>query len=254
MSFADRVAVVTGASSGIGRALAEELARQGCKVGVLARRQAELEELCADIASAGGTARWATADVGEREEVHRALGRLAEELGPPDLVVANAGVGGTVRIDPFDASVVERVYRVNVFGVLHVIEAVLPEMLRRGTGHLAAVSSQGAYKALPGYVGYTSSKAALNHFLEGFRLQLRPRGITVTTILPGFVRTPLTARHRFKMPWLLEPEDAARRIVRALGRRKEVFAFPWQTAWLMRLAGWLPDWAVLRLAGRYPAE
>src|SRR5262249_40301412 len=140
----------------------------------------------------------------------------------------------------------EKMFHVNLLGVVYSIEAVLPDMLRRGRGHLAAVSSLAAYKGLPGEAAYCASKAAVNTYMEGLRIQLRERNIAVTTICPGFVRTPMTEVNKFKMPWLLEADDAARRIVRAMKRRRKVYNFPWQMSLVMKLASWLPDWVHAR--------
>jgi short-subunit dehydrogenase len=142
-------------------------------------------------------------------------------------------------------------FRVNTLGVVYAIEAVLPDMLRRGRGHIVAVSSLAAYKGLPGEWGYSASKAAVNNILEGLRVQVRGRGIAVTTICPGFVRTPMTEVNEFKMPWVLEADEAARRIVRALRRRPKVYNFPWQMSLLMRLSRWAPDWLMARMMASY---
>jgi short-subunit dehydrogenase len=251
MSFANSVAVVTGASSGIGWALARALAAGGCKVGLVARRQDPLAELAGLIGKAGGVAAYAPADVSERDQAAAALSELAGRLGPVDLLVANAGVGAPTLLEPLNAGDVEKMFRVNVLGVVYAIEAVLPSMLSRGRGHLAAVSSMAAYKGLPGESGYSSSKAAVNNFMEGLRIQLRDRGIAVTTLCPGFVRTPMTEVNTFKMPWLLEADEAARRMVRALRRRRKVYNFPWQMSLFMKLARWAPDWAVARMMRSY---
>ncbi len=161
-------------------------------------------------------------------------------------MIANAGVGAPTFLDPVNIKDVEKMFQVNVLGVVYSIEAVLPEMLQRKSGHLAAVSSMASYKGLPGESGYCASKAAVNVYMEGLRIQLRDHGINVTTICPGFVKTPMTDVNNFKMPWLLEADDAARRIVKALSRKKKVFNFPWQLTILMKLLAWLPDWAVAR--------
>jgi short-subunit dehydrogenase len=216
MSFANQVAVITGASSGIGWALAKELARQGGKVGLIARRHDLLEALAAEIRQAGGTAALAAANVSDRAQTLAAIAEVRTALGPVELLVANAGVGVPTYLEPTNVPDVEQMFRVNLFGVLYAIEAVLPEMLRRGRGHLAAVSSMAAYKGLPGESGYCASKSAVNTYLEGLRIQLNSRGIAVTTICPGFIRTPMTAQNPFHMPWLMEPDEAARRIARAL--------------------------------------
>jgi short-subunit dehydrogenase len=251
MALIDQVAVVTGASSGIGWELAKELARAGCKVGLVARRQDKLEALADEIRKAGGTAALAAADVGERGPTVSAIHALATQLGPVDLLVANAGVGMPTLLEPLNVEDVERMVKVNLLGVIYAIEAVLPEMLRRGRGHLAAVSSLAAYKGLPGESGYCCSKAGVNAYMEGLRIQLRDRGITVTTICPGFVRTPMTAPNDFRMPWLLEADEAARRIVRALARRKTVYNFPWQMTLFMKVVSWLPDWVIARGMNKY---
>lgn len=252
MARAYDVAIITGASSGIGWELAKQLAQKGTRVGLIARRREQLEQLAGEISQAGGVAAFACADVAERAPTLAAIQSLQDQLGEPDLLIANAGVGAPTRIEPqVDLDYLEKMYRVNVFGVLYGIAAVLPGMLQRGKGHIAAVSSLAGYKGLPGEWGYTSTKAAVNNLMEGLRIQVRGRGIHVTTICPGFVRTPMTSVNHFHMPWLLDADDAARRIVRALERKVKVFNFPWQMSCFMGLLGWLPDWAVARGMKQY---
>jgi short-subunit dehydrogenase len=251
MSFANQVAVVTGASSGIGWALARELAVQGCRVGLLARRRDQLDRLADEIRQAGGTAAAAVADVADRAQTLAAVEDLRARLGPVDLMIANAGVGTPTLLEPFNVADVEKMVRVNLLGVIYSIEAVLPEMLHRGRGHLAAVSSLAAYKGLPGESAYCASKAAVNTYLEGLRIQLRGKGVAVTTICPGFIKTPMTDVNNFKMPWLMQADEAARRIIRALRRRRKVYNFPWQTTLLMKLTRWLPDWVLARGMRKY---
>ena len=254
MKFRDRVVVITGASSGIGRELAKVLAAQGARVGLIARRREQLVELAEEIEKTGGTAAFAAVDVAERAPTVAAIRELAGKLGPVDLLVANAGVGVPTLLDPINVPAIEQMIQVNVLGVVYSIEAVLPEMLKRKQGHLAAVSSMAAYKGLPGESGYCASKWAVSGYMEGLRIQLRAHHIAVTTICPGFVRTPMTAINKFKMPWLVEADDAARRIAKALARRKKVFNFPWQMSLLMKVTRWLPDWMVLRSMRSYIQE
>jgi short-subunit dehydrogenase len=246
-TFANQVTVITGASSGIGWSLARELARDGCKVGLIARRQDKLTALADEIRKTGGIAATAEADVGNQEQALTAVRQIRETLGPIDLLIANAGVGKPTILDPVNMSDVEEMFRVNLMGVIYTLHAVLPEMLQRGQGHLAAVSSLGSYKGLPAESAYCASKAAVNTYLEGLRIQLRGRGIAVTTICPGFVKTPMTAINDFAMPFLMDADEAARRIVAALKKRKKVFDFPWPmkvlTKWLLPV---LPDWIVAR--------
>ena len=241
-----KVAILTGASSGIGLALAKELAGDGYSLGLVARRREPLELLAKEIKQTGGKADFETADVSDRPGLLAAIHRLTERLGPVDLLVANAGAGATTNLEPMNVPEVEQMIRVNLFGVIYAIEAVLPDMLQRKAGQIAAVSSLAAYKGFPGQSGYCASKAAVKIYLEGLRIQLRPKGIAVTTICPGFVRTPMTASHTFNMPFLMEPTDAAHRVARALRRKTKVLNFPWQLSRMVKICYWVPDWIMSR--------
>jgi short-subunit dehydrogenase len=250
-SFVNQVAVITGASSGIGWELARVLAGEGCKVGLLARSKDKLNALAKEISQAGGTAAVAQADVSDRARTVAAIHEIRDQLGPVDLLIANAGVGAPTLLEPLNIDAVENMIRVNLLGVVYSIEAVLPEMLQRRSGHLAAVSSLAAYKGLPGESAYCASKAAVNTYLEGLRIQLREHNIAVTVICPGFVETPMTAINQFKMPFLWKADKAARRMVRALRRRRKVYNFPWPMTLLMKLTRWVPDWILARSMKSY---
>ncbi len=256
----DPVVVVTGASCGIGRALALELASRGYQVGLVARRQRELDDLAHRIASCGGRAQAAVADVGDRQALHAAIQLVADALGPIDVMVANAGIGIPTRLDPLNVTDVEDTFRVNVLGVVYSIAAVLPTMLDRGWGQLVAVSSMASFRGLPGESAYCASKAAVNLYMEGLRIALRNRGIAVTTICPGFVATTITPMDSAATPFEISPQAAARKIARAIDRRTSgVVQFPWPMAVLMSLIRHLPDSLVAHLvgheqAGSRPAE
>jgi short-subunit dehydrogenase len=251
MSFANQVAVITGASSGIGWALAKLLGAEQCKVGLLARRQERLDELAAEIADVGGTAASVAADVGDRTQTVNAIRELAAKLGPVDLLIANAGVGVPTLLEPMNVPDIEKMFRVNVLGMVYAIEAAMPDMLHRQRGHIVGISSLAALKGLPGESAYCASKAAMKTYLEGLRIQLRSRGIAVTMVCPGFVRTPMTAVNKFHMPWLLEADDAARRIVGAIRRKKKMYLFPYPMALLMKATASMPDWVVERAMRGY---
>ncbi len=247
MSFKDQIAVITGASSGIGWEMAKELARQGCHVGLIARRRERLEALAAECQGYGVRAAVAPADVAERDKVLAAFKLLRETLGPVDLLIANSGVGRPTPLEPMDMESVDNMIRVNYLGVVYSIEGVLPEMLQRGKGHLAAISSLAAYKGMPGESGYCSSKVAVNTYMEGLRIQLRRRGIAVTTVCPGFIRTPMTEVNQFPMPFVMNADKAARKILRAIARKKKVYDFPFATNLMMRSLRWMPDFLVARI-------
>lgn len=249
--MAARVTFITGASSGLGAALAPLFAADGDTVVLTARREQALEQLAERIRADGGTALPLALDVTDRDAVHAAVERVEDEAGPIDLLIANAGIGGPSPAVDFDAAWLEQIFATNVLGVGYCLEAVLPRMIERRAGQVAAVSSLAAYRAFPGRAFYCASKSAVTALLEGLRIELRDQGVTVTTISPGFVKTELTAKNDFDMPFLLEADDAARRMHRAIRRERSDFAFPWQLASLARLGRFLPNAIYDRLvAGR----
>lgn len=244
----DKVVLVTGASSGIGRALAVELGRRGARVGLLARRAEALIEVAGEIERAGGKALALTADVRDAAEVERAVARVQELWGGIDVLVANAGMSTTTGATKLNAGEASDVISVNVNGVINSVAAVLPGMLERKAGHLVAISSLASYRGMPKSGAYSASKAAVSTFFESLRVDLRRSGIAVTTIHPGFIRTPMTAGRKTRLPFLMEVEPAARLILRAVERRARTYAFPWQLAGVVRLMKYLPDALYDRLA------
>ena len=233
-------AIITGASSGIGREMAIQLARQGTRVGAIARRGDLLDSLIHEANSPGMiVAR--IADVGNPTQLRSAIAELLDELGSVELFVANAGVGLPSAVGPKHADGVEAMTRINFLGVVHSFDAVLPTMQAQGQGHLVAISSMAAYKGLPGSAGYCASKAALLTYCESLRIELKQANIAVTCVCPGFVRTAMTAQNDHPMPWIIDAEPAAKRILRALRKRPAVYDFPKRMRLLMWLAKWAPD-------------
>ncbi|HUR53571.1 MAG TPA: SDR family NAD(P)-dependent oxidoreductase [Gemmataceae bacterium] len=246
MNLTGRAVVITGASSGIGRALAVACAACGARVGVTARRAELLDELVREVRSAGGTIESEPCDVADRAATVAAIRSLQDRLGPVELLIANAGMGGDTGAAAMNVDAVERILRVNFLGLVYAIEAVLPGMIERRSGHVVGVSSMAAFKGLPGAAAYCASKSAVNAYLESLRIELRGSGVSVTAVCPGFVRTPMVANNP-SMPFLMEPDRAAERMLRGLRRRPKVLAFPRRLALLMKLTRWLPDWVVKRI-------
>jgi short-subunit dehydrogenase len=251
----DRVALVTGASSGIGWELARQLAGAGYAVGLVARREAPLRELESSITSTGGRAVAAAADVGNRQEIEAAFERVQSRFGPVELVVANAGVGKATFLDPVNIADVEEMVRINLLGVVYTLSAALPDMLARKKGHLVAISSLAGYRGLPGESAYCASKAAVIAYMDGLRIHLRGTGVKATTVCPGFVQTPMTAKtDPAHMPLLMDAPAAARRIIRAIAAGRKVYNFPWRLTMLVKLSRWLPDRVLNWAMGDYNAE
>jgi short-subunit dehydrogenase len=257
MTLRGKVALVTGAASGMGRALCRELAREGVRLGLLDRNAGGLASLEEELRKQGTSCRSAVADVSDRQAVRSAISALVAELGPVDVLIACAGITGATFVDDLAVEQTEAILRVNVLGVVYSLEAVLPEMLARQSGHIVALSSLAGCRGMPFSAAYSASKAALMTYLESLRPSLRRRGIAVTIVLPGFVRTPLMINAPVQPPMaMMEPEVAARHILRAIRRRSRVYAFPWSTSLLLNVLRWLPpwlyDWCMARGAAQVP--
>jgi short-subunit dehydrogenase len=257
MTLRDKVAVVTGAASGMGRALCHELARENVRLGLLDCNADGLDSLAGELRAEGATCAIAPADVSDREAIRSAIHALAGELGPVDLLVACAGISGATLVEDLAVEQTEALVRINLLGVAYAIDAVLPDMLARGGGQIVALSSLAGCRGMPFSAAYCASKAALSNYLESLRPSLRRRGIAVTTVLPGFVRTPLMAGALVQPPIpMMEPEAAARHILRAIRRKSRVYAFPWSTSVMLGILRWLPawlyDWCMARGAAQVP--
>jgi short-subunit dehydrogenase len=243
-----RSALITGASSGIGRALALWFARRGTIVWAAGRRHEALDTLVEEARSTGGRVLPFALDVADTEATVRLVRTLDEECGGLDLVVANAGISVATDGRRLDWSDVERILQVNVLGAAATLSAALPAMVSRGRGHLVGVSSLASWRGMPRFSAYCGSKAFLSVFLEGLRVDLRRVGVRVTSIHPGYVKSEITAGREGRMTFLLETDDAADRMGRAILRGDRVFSFPWQLQLVARLVRGLPDGLFDRLA------
>ena len=228
---------VCGASSGIGAALVHELAARGCRVAASARRADRLDELAG---SARGEVVPLTVDVTDRAAMMAAEAEIRGRFGAIDLAVLNAAHWGQFSVDAWDTEVIRRHFDTNVIGMAHGVEAVLADMRRRRSGAIAGMASLAGYRGLPRSEAYGATKAAEINMLESLRIDLRPCGIAVHTICPGFVRTDLTAKNTFRMPFMLEADDAARRIVHGLERGRAEIVFPLPMLLLMKTAKVVP--------------
>jgi short-subunit dehydrogenase len=245
---AGRVALITGAGSGIGRQLAHGLAAEGVRIAAVDRNAEALAALAAELK--GKSVACATADVTDAAAVKGAVRQLEEELGPTDLLIGSAGMGRDTPAVSFLAEDVAALVNVNLIGVANSIAAVLPGMRRRRRGHLVAISSLASYRGLPMMAGYSASKAGLNALMDSLRVELRSLGITVTTVCPGWVRTPMTEALHLPPELLMNVEEAGRRILEAIRTRRAFVAFPASNVWRVRLLRYLPraagDWLAHR--------
>lgn len=251
MNWHGKTVLITGASSGIGEALALALAKKGAVLGLLARREDRLREVAEKCEKAGSIARAYPADVTDPSAVEEAFQRFIHEFETIDILIANAGIGGndkSTRI--YHPPSVKKVIDVNLNGAVNAVYAVLPKMLEQGHGQLVAISSLAGFRGLPKSAAYSASKAGMTAFFESVRLDVKDRGIAVTIIQPGFIKTPLTAGRHNRMPFLMELDDAIPLFLKAIEKRKRFAAFPWQLATIVRAGKFMPAWMYDRIAGR----
>ncbi len=247
-----RLVFITGASTGIGWALAQACLTRGWSVALVARRT---DALLAQLAQQDLPAhRWRvwSADVTDAGAMQRVARECLDALGLPDIVVANAGISlGVDTAEAEDLVVFDQVLRTNVLGVVHTFHPFIAAMRARGSGQLVGVASVAAIRGLPGHGAYCASKAAVVSYCESLRGELAPHGVRVSTLVPGYVATPLTARNRYPMPFLMQPQAFARQALRAIEAGVSYRVIPWPmgvVAWLMR---GLPDaWFDRLLRGR----
>jgi NAD(P)-dependent dehydrogenase (short-subunit alcohol dehydrogenase family) len=244
-SLTGRTVWVVGASTGIGAALAEELYARGAHVAVSARRAQALEEV------SSGRMTVVEADVTDRGAVDAAAERVRRALGDIDIAVFNAGYWEQMTsAHGWDRDVFARHVDINLVGMSNGIGAVLPDMLKRGSGRIVGVASVAGYRGLAGAEAYGATKAAQINMLEALRAAVARKGVDVTTVCPGFVRTELTAGNDFPMPFMVEPEQAAHAICDGLERGRMEIVFPLPMALLMKAARFVPVRAWAALTGR----
>lgn len=245
--------VITGASSGLGAALARHYASQGATLALLARRESELSQLAGELPVRSLVY---PLDVTDAAALGRAGADFIGRAGVPDLVIANAGISvGTLTQEASDLPVFERVLAVNVLGMVNTFHPFIEPMRAAGKGTLAGIASVAGIRGLPGSGAYSASKAAAITYLESLRGELRGSGVKVVTVAPGYVETPMTAINTYPMPFILPVGEAARRIARAIDAGTSYAVVPWQMAVVAKLMRLLPNPLFDRLfsgAGRKP--
>jgi len=247
------VVLITGAANGIGRATALELAKQGVPLGLIDIDGERLASLADELKTMNARFAERIADVVQRAPLRAAVSEIEEIVGPTDALLACAGFGRLTLVPDLALDALRTTFEVNVFGVAESIEAVLPGMIERKNGHLVGVASVAGYRGFPWMISYSASKAGLIAYLEALRPGLARRGITVTTVCPGFVRTAMSTGIPYKRKIrMLEPEAAAKHLVRAVLRRPRNCVFPFSTRIGLALLKYSPDFLfdwMMRRAG-----
>lgn len=234
-----KVAWLTGASTGIGRAVALRLAAEGWRVAASARSAEALSRLAGELPPGAITPY--PLDVTDRDACLECADRIERELGPVDLAIFNAGTHVRMPVENFSSAVVRQLLDINVMGVAHGLEAILPRLIARRSGRVMIVASLAGYRGLPTAAAYGASKAALINMAEALRPELMSKGVILQLVNPGFVKTPLTDRNTFEMPFLITAEEAADAILRGMRSNRFEIAFPTIFVWLMKLVRIIPD-------------
>jgi len=243
---------ITGASTGIGAALARHYAGSDTVIGLFARRRDLLEQLAAGLP--GRNAIY-PADITDAAAVAAAAQDFIARFGAPDLVIANAGISvGTQGDDIADVEKLRRVLEVNVAGLAATLAAFAPAMRAAGSGTLCGIASVVGFRGIPGAGAYSASKAAAINWLESLRTELAGSGVCVVTICPGYIDTPMTQVNKYRMPFLISAADAAQRFARAIAAKRRLAVIPWQMALVSLLLRLLPGWLYDRLAARAPRK
>jgi short-subunit dehydrogenase len=244
--------VITGASSGIGAALARAYGAQGAALCLIARREIELKRLAAQL---GGNCSVYALDVRDAEALRRAAVDFIARHGCPDVVIANAGVSlGTLTEYAADAQVFQDVIDINVMGMVKTFQPFVTGMREAGKGALVGIASVAGYRGLPGAAAYSASKAAAISYLESLRVELRASGVKVITICPGYIETPMTEQNPYPMLFIMSAETAARKIMAIIESGQTFAVIPWQMAIAARVLRMLPNWLYDRLFAGAPRK
>jgi len=243
---------ITGASSGIGAALAAHYAHDGAVLGLCARRLEKTQALLEHLGAAGACY---SVDVNDAASLRAAAADFSGRYGTPDVVIANAGIGaGTLTENLEDLPVFRAIMDTNVLGMVTTFHPFVDAMRTRASGTLVGIASVAGFRGLPGGGAYSASKAAAITYLESLRVELHGSGVSVVTLCPGYIRTPMTAANRYRMPFLMDADEAARRMARAIAAKRRLAVIPWQMALVSIVLRRLPRWLYDRLAAGAPRK
>jgi len=244
--------VITGASSGLGLALARHYLERGATVAAFARRGELLQTLSAGFPD---KVFCYALDVRDSTAIQHAANDFITRAGVPDVVIANAGVSvGTLTEYDEDIDAFQQVMDINVLGIVKTFQPFVAAMRARKRGTLVGIASVAGFRGLPGASAYSASKAAVISYLESLRVELRGSGVKVVTICPGYIKTPMTSINPYSMPFILDADDAARRMARAIARQTSFAVIPWQMGLVGRILKWLPRWLYDRLFAHAPRK
>jgi len=240
MYFENKTILITGASTGIGKEIAILLAKKNVNLALVARRVNLLNDLIDNYKNVIAI----KCDVSNKMEVASANKKIINKFGKVDIAILNAGYAERMEVGNYDSQLAETIFGANVFGLIYWIELLLPAMINRKSGLIVGVSSLADNRGYSKSGFYSASKAAATIYLEGLRAELRSYNVKVLTVRPGFVKTPMTDKNEFSMPFLMDAKKAAKKIITGIRKEKQMIQFPWQIVFITRLIQIIPNWLI----------
>jgi short-subunit dehydrogenase len=242
MDFNNKTVLLTGASSGIGYSLAKLLPKENCSLALISRRKKILDDLAAELKNGGLPINCYKCDVGNIDEVRNAFGQIKNDFGKIDIAILNAGVSSRADVINYSANLAKEIFEANTFGIVNCVEQLLPDFIQRKEGMIVGVSSLAESRGFPKSGFYNASKAAATLLLESLRVELKPHNVKVLIVKPGFVKTPMTDKNEFHMPFLMDVDKAAKIILDGILKEKSIIQFPLTTVIGSKIVKIMPDW------------
>lgn len=237
-----KIVFITGASSGIGEYVAYEYAKQGATIGLAARRKELLEKVSAKCEELGGKTIICETDVTNQSATKMVIDDFISKSGGINIVIANAGISGKIDLDNGDSTEINRMLSTNILGVTNTVIPTLPTMIKQQSGSVVIVSSIAGFRGLPERSVYSASKAAVRFMANSWRSSFVRDNISFTTICPGFINTDMTNKHKYHMPFLMDVDVFAKKMVNAIEKKKKTYIVPWQWRFVVPLIKAVPEW------------
>lgn len=242
MNFKNKTILITGASSGLGFSLAKSLPNENCSLALISRRKDKLDQLSLELKKKEIKVLTYACDVGNNNEVLNTYQQIKKDFGKIDIAILNAGLSNRTNIENYSSGIANQIFDTNVFGIINFVEQLLPDFIERKDGTIVGVSSLADSRGFPRSGFYNASKAATTLLLESLRIELKPFNIKVLTVKPGFVRTPMTDKNEFQMPFLMNVDKAAKIILEGIRKEKRIIQFPLPIVIGSKILKYLPDW------------
>lgn len=242
MDLSNKVILLTGASSGIGYSLAKSLPKENCSLALISRNEKKLNDLLTELKNVRIKISAYLCDVGNIDEVRNSYQRIINDFGKIDIAILNAGTSHRLDIKNYSSEIAREIFNVNVFGIINFVEQLLPDFIERKAGMIVGVSSLAESRGFPKSGFYNASKSAASLMLESLRIELKPFNVKVLTVKPGFVRTAMTDKNEFQMPFLMDVEKAVQIIIEGIKKEKRIIQFPIPIVIGSKISKFMPDW------------